>query len=71
MRTSPSYIWELENRNPATLAADKILKVAAALGVTADFLLDEEQEELLADVVDQLLFRMYQRLDSDTKRRIR
>ncbi|MEI9986118.1 MAG: helix-turn-helix transcriptional regulator [Aliidongia sp.] len=38
--SSKSYIWELENKNPPRPSADKVAKIAAVLGVTADYLID-------------------------------
>ena len=69
--SSKSYIWELENKNPPRPSADKIAKIAAALGVTADFLVDERESEPEASVVDDAFFRKYRNLDADTKDRIR
>jgi transcriptional regulator with XRE-family HTH domain len=69
--SSKSYIWELENKNPPRPSADKIAKIAAVLGVTADFLVDEAEDEPVADVVDQAFFRKYRKMNPGTKERIR
>lgn len=42
--SSKCYIWELENKNPPRPSADKVTKIAAALGVTSDYLLWGERE---------------------------
>lgn len=69
--SSKSYIWELENKNPPRPSADKIAKVAAALGVTAEFLVDERESEPAPNVIDEAFFRQYRNMDHDTKERIR
>ena len=69
--SSKSYIWELENKNPPRPSADKIAKIASALGVTSDYLLDTRESAPTSDVVDQAFFRKYQNMDPNTKERIR
>jgi transcriptional regulator with XRE-family HTH domain len=69
--SSKSYIWELENKHPPRPSAEKIAKVASVLGVTLDYLLDEEEAIPAADAVDQAFFLKYRKMDSDTKDRIR
>ncbi|HEY1260491.1 MAG TPA: helix-turn-helix transcriptional regulator [Stellaceae bacterium] len=69
--SSKSYIWELENKNPPRPSADKIAKIASVLGVTSDYLVDEDDTILPADAVDQAFFRKYRKMDTNTKERIR
>jgi transcriptional regulator with XRE-family HTH domain len=69
--SSKSYIWELENRNPPRPSADKIAKIAAALGVTADYLMDGREATPAPDVVDQAFFRKYRNMAPETKEKIR
>jgi transcriptional regulator with XRE-family HTH domain len=69
--SSKSYIWELENKRPPRPSADKIAKIAAVLGVTADFLVDEREEKPDASVEDANFFRKFRNLDPSTKDRIR
>ena len=69
--SSKSYIWELENKNPPRPSADKIAKIAAALGVTSDYLLDTNESTPAPDVVDRAFFRKYRNMDPNTKARIR
>jgi transcriptional regulator with XRE-family HTH domain len=69
--SSKSYIWELENKNPPRPSADKIAKIASALGVTSDYLLDTRESAPASDVVDQAFFRKYRNMDPNTKERIR
>lgn len=69
--SSKSYIWELENRNPPRPSAEKIAKIAAVLGVTSDYLVDESESIPAADAVDQAFFRRYRKMHPHTKERIR
>ena len=39
--SSKSYIWELENKKPPRPSADKVAKIAVALGVTPDYLITD------------------------------
>lgn len=69
--SSKSYIWELENKNPPRPSAEKISKIATQLGVTMDYLLDEEQEVTEADAMDEAFFRKYRKMDPVAKERFR
>ena len=69
--SSKSYIWELENKNPPRPSADKVTRIAEALGVTTDFLLDDMTVTPTEAVVDVAFYRKYQKLGADTKERIR
>lgn len=69
--SSKSYIWELENKNPPRPSADKIAKIASALSVTADYLMDTREATPVPDVVDQAFFRKYRNMDPATKEKIR
>jgi transcriptional regulator with XRE-family HTH domain len=69
--SSKSYIWELENKNSPRPSADKIAKIASALSVTSDYLVDEEETTPAQDVVDKAFFRKYRKMDPTTKERIR
>jgi len=68
---SKSYIWELENKNPPKPSADTLLKLANALDVTLDYLLDTENEISEGDAIDAKFYRRYQKMDSKTKEKIR
>ncbi|KVK97023.1 MULTISPECIES: helix-turn-helix domain-containing protein [Burkholderia] len=65
--SSKSYIWELENRPVVRPSADKISKIAVVLGVTVEFLLDDEKQEASQSDLDEAFFRRIGRLDA-TKR---
>ena len=68
---SKSYIWELENKDAPHPSAEKIFAIGKTLGVTPEFLLDEEQTEPDDTVLDEAFFRKYQRMPVETKRRLR
>lgn len=69
--SSKGYIWELENRDPLRPSAEKVAKIASVLGVTSDYLMSKSQKAPGVNVVDEAFFRDYQRLDAQTKARIR
>jgi transcriptional regulator with XRE-family HTH domain len=69
--SSKSYIWELENKNPPRPSADKIAKIAAVLGVTADYLIDPSDTVQVEDATDTAFFRKYRNMDPGTKDKIR
>jgi transcriptional regulator with XRE-family HTH domain len=69
--SSKSYIWELENKNPPRPSADKVAKIAAVLGVTADYLIDTTEKVGVEDATDNAFFRKYRKMDSATKDKIR
>ena len=68
--SSKSYIWDLENRDKARPSAEKTERIAAALGVTAQYLIDESMESPTASVSDEAFFRKYQALDTATKEKL-
>lgn len=61
--SSKSYIWELENRPVVRPSAEKISKIAEVLGVTVEFLLDDEKQELTETDANQVFFRRIAQLD--------
>ena len=69
--SSKSYIWELENRDTAHPSAEKIFAIAAALGVTPEFLLEDITPDADEAVLDEAFYRKYRRMPSDSKRRLR
>jgi transcriptional regulator with XRE-family HTH domain len=68
--SSKSYIWELENKNPPRPSAEKLSSIAAALGVTVDYLLGAD-EQTLDKAEDTAFFRQYSRMPEETRRQIR
>jgi transcriptional regulator with XRE-family HTH domain len=69
--SSKSYIWELENRDSPKPSAEKLNKIAGALGVTPEFLWDAEASIPAASVEDRAFFRRYQQMDEREKKRLR
>jgi transcriptional regulator with XRE-family HTH domain len=69
--SSKSYIWELENKNPPRPSGDKIGKIAAVLGVTADYLIDPTATLKVEDAADTAFYRKYRKMPEDTKEKIR
>ncbi len=67
--SSKSYIWELENRDTRKPSAEKLTKIAQALSVTTDYLLDEKAAPDEA-VVREAFFRKFSKLDPDDQKRI-
>lgn len=69
--SSKSYIWELENKHPPRPSAEKVSKIAEQLGVTIEYLLDNEENITLEDATDARFYRKYQKMDVKTKEKIR
>lgn len=69
--SSKSYIWELENKNPPRPSAEKVARIAEALGVTSDYMVDPNEASPTEEVVDQAFFRKFRGLPSTDKDRIR
>lgn len=69
--SSKSYIWELENKEPPRPSADKVSKIAAALGVTIDYLLDQDSKVTEEDALDKSFFRKYQNMNPEVKKKVR
>ena len=68
---SKSYLWELENRDSPRPSAEKLAALAALLGVTTDFLLDEDVTEPDQRHLDAVFFRNYSQLLPEDRERIR
>lgn len=69
--SSKSYVWELENKNPPRPSADKLSRIAVALGVTIEYFLDQDNRVTEADAVDEMFFRKYQNMKPETKDKVR
>lgn len=69
--SSKSYIWELENKNPPRPSAEKVAKIAAVLGVTADYLINTTEKVGIEDATDSAFFHKYKKMDATTKEKIR
>lgn len=72
---SKSYVWDLENNRLPKPSADKLAKIAKALGVTTEYLSGVDktmsEDEALLDAQDKAFFRKYRNLDEETKAKIR
>lgn len=68
--SSKGYIWELENRETKRPSAEKLQKVADALGVTTTFLLDERKARPDDEAIKQALFRKFDKLPDDDQKKI-
>ena len=62
--SSKSYIWELENKDDVNPSGEKLSKLAEALKVTVEFLLNDNQEKQTEYDNKNVFFRRYEKLDS-------
>jgi transcriptional regulator with XRE-family HTH domain len=69
--SSKSYMWEIENKDVARPSAEKLDKIASALGVTANFLVDASQTQPSVDVEDTAFFQRFQKADPRVKNRLK
>ena len=67
--SSKSYLWELENRDTRKPSAEKLTRIAQALGVTTDYLLDEKATAD-EDVLQEAFFRKFNQLEDGDKKKI-
>ena len=56
--SSKSYLWELENRDTRKPSGEKLTRIAQALEVTTDYLLDDS-EEPGDEVLKEAFFRKF------------
>lgn len=68
--SSKSYVWELENKETGRPSAAKVERIAKALDVTPQYLMDESMESPDIAVEDEAFFRSYQALDKPTKQKL-
>jgi len=68
--SSKSYLWELENRDARKPSAEKLTRVAQALGVTTDYLLDDTAEADDA-MRKEAFFRKFSKLTADDQEKIK
>jgi len=66
--SSKSYLWELENRDTRKPSAEKLTTIAAALGITTDYLLDEGASAPDDEVFKNALFRNFKKLDPEDQK---
>ena len=67
--SSKSYIWELENKHPPRPSAEKLAKIAKALGVTVDYFIDDEVTQ--EDAKDRVFYRKYRQMNPEVKEKFR
>ena len=67
--SSKSYIWELENRDTRKPSGEKLTKIAEALSVTTDYLLDNSTEPS-DEVIKEAFFRKLTKLDPEDRKKI-
>lgn len=68
--SSKGYVWELENRETKKPSGEKLQKIAEALNVTPDFLLNDKRAEPTADVLKEAYFRKLENLHEDDQQKI-
>ncbi|WP_281718787.1 helix-turn-helix domain-containing protein [Pandoraea apista] len=68
---SKSYLWELENRESLRPSADKLAALGDALGVAYTFFTEDDVREPEERHTDEAFYRNYQKLDSESKERLR
>lgn len=68
---SKSYLWELENREVKNPSAQRLASIAAQLGVTTDFFLDDDTSMPEEKHLDDAFFRGYKSLGSQEKEQLR
>ena len=68
--TSKSYLWEIENRDTRKPSGEKLAKIAEALSVTTDYLLDETAEPN-TQVLQEAFFRKFTKLDEEDQKKIK
>jgi len=68
--SSKGYIWELENRDTRKPSAEKLMKIAEVLGVTTEFLLDENRSEPDDEVMKTAFFRKFGKLKEPDQKKL-
>jgi len=69
--SSKSYIWELEHKDSPRPSAEKLAKIAAVLGVTPEFLVNETRKSPNPTDHDEAFFRKYQSAKPDIKDKLK
>jgi len=67
--SSKSYIWELENRDTRKPSGEKLTRIAQALKVTTDYLLDDTAEPG-DEVLKEAFFRKFSKLKPEEQEKI-
>lgn len=69
--SSKSYMWEIENKDVARPSAEKLDRIATALGVTADYLMDATTTQPTEEVQDRAFYRKFQKADPVVKDKLK
>lgn len=69
-KSSKSYVWELENKNPPRPSAEKLSAIAKALGVTVDYLFGAD-DQTKGEAEDMAFFREYSDMPEETRKQLR
>ena len=69
--STKAYVWELENKTNARPSADKLLKIADALEVSPDYLINDDLKEEDDDAIDKAFFRKFKKLSTADKEILR
>jgi transcriptional regulator with XRE-family HTH domain len=67
--SSKGYIWELENRDTRKPSAEKLMKIAEVLGVTTEFLLDDNKDSPDDSVLKKAFFRKFEKLTENDQKK--
>lgn len=65
--STKAYAWELENKTNARPSADKLLKIADALNVSPEFLINNNLSEEDEKATDVAFFRKFKKLSEKDK----
>jgi len=65
--STKAYAWELENKKTARPSAEKLLKLADALEVSPDYLINEDMNEQDDNATDDAFFRKFRKLSNEEK----
>jgi transcriptional regulator with XRE-family HTH domain len=69
--SSKSYMWEIENKDVARPSAEKLDRIASALDVTAEYLIDATSAAPSDDVLDRAFYRKFQKADPTVKEKLK
>ena len=68
-KSSKSYLWELENRSARKPSAEKLTVIARELGVTTDYLLDDNAQPD-EEVFKEAFYRKFSQLNKEDKKKV-
>lgn len=67
---SKSYLWELENRTTRKPSAEKLTKIAEALEVTINYLLNDSSSSPSEIILKDAFFKKFKKLSKKDRRKI-